>query len=129
MAKKNYRYRQGDVYLIPREKRLTDDEIKKCKKSVDPLALGEVSGHHHVVTQVIEDEKLDLSKLGDDNTTLYVDEKGNMVLRAEKGTLVEHIVEKTGEKADHEPIEVAPGDYDVVIQEEYTPEGNRRVID
>ena len=168
MAKKVYRARQGDVFLIPRKKRMTDDEIKKLKKTTQPLALGEVSGHHHVVTKIVnmdddllktltqegtelrakdngdlihqtEDgelikelgtvKRIDLSELGDDDTTLYVDETGNMILRAEKGALVEHIVEKTGDKADHHPIVLEPGDYEVKIPDEYEPDGWRRVID
>ena len=115
--------RQGDVYIIPRLKEgfadpITDAELAKSySRTARPVALGEATGHHHVVTQ--ERERLDLDKLSDETSVLYVNEAGEMVLRAKANTAVEHILDATGEKADHGSVELVPGyDYAVRIQEQ-----------
>lgn len=101
-------YRQGDVYLFPTEK--LPKKLTSVKNKV--LAYGEVTGHRH---QIID---------GD----VFTDENGNLFLRATEETQLAH-VDEAERLADHAPLEIHEGDYRVVIQEEYTPEGWKQVVD
>jgi hypothetical protein len=136
------RRRQGDVLIEPIPT-LTDAQLAKLKRTTQPLALGEASGHHHLVTQEKEGETLTLDRLGDDDTTLYLDpdyidpttqEKvGRLFLRVKEGTetKVQHLMEETKEwTGEHHPIDLVPGhDYEVKRPTEYTPTRERRVFD
>jgi hypothetical protein len=98
--------RQGDVLLI---------ECKKMPDNVEPikpingklvLAEGEATGHSHTVDA--------------ECATLFgVDEK--MVMVVDAPTTIEH--------QEHGAIEIAPGQYWVVRQREYTPKEIVRVRD
>lgn len=101
-------YRQGDVMLLPIA------EIPTGAKPAEhpTLALGEATGHSHVVIK------------GD----VFVGADGKMFVRAAKGTTLRH-QDRSGAIAEHRPFKVAPGCYEVRIEEEYTPEGLRRVED
>jgi hypothetical protein len=101
-------YRHGDVYLFPVKK--FPNKLKKVKTGV--VAYGEVTGHRHQVL----------------NGTVMTDEAGNLFLQATENTELHHLDEAQKE-ADHKPLQIDEGDYRVVIQEEYTPEGWKQVID
>ncbi len=99
--------RQGDVLLRPCKPRAgLSPHIEHI------LARGEATGHHHVV---IDGEVL-------------VDERGKLFVRATPGTKLRHQDER-GAVADHLPLVVPAGDYEVLIEEEYTPHGFRPVVD
>jgi len=103
--KKNYR--QGDVYLF------SVDSIPTGRVKEDKVvAYGEVTGHKH---QVID---------GD----VFVDSEGGMYLSATVETKMKHM-DASGKVADHNTVNVDPGNYRIVIQEEYQPEGWKRVVD
>lgn len=100
-------YRQGDVLLrrvnaIPTGEQRTLDKVT--------LALGEVTGHAHVLTGDLEEtvvrdpdlERRFLRVLGD-------------------GGVLTH--------EEHATIQIPPGDYEVVRQREYEEEGLRWVAD
>lgn len=99
--------RQGDVLLIPAKPR---DGLKPHTDST--LAHGEATGHHHTV---IDGEVL-------------VDEQGRLFVRAGEATELRHATE-AGTKADHDWLKIPAGLWEVRIEEEYTPEGLRRVED
>ena len=100
-------YRQGDVFLFP-AKLPKNREQNKDKV----LALGEATGHRH---EVFDGE-------------VFVGPKGDLYVLATDETELRH-VSGTGQQADHAPITLDPGTYRVVIQQEYLPEGARRVTD
>jgi hypothetical protein len=100
-------YRQGDVLLI-RVKSLPENA--KAHRNV--LAMGEATGHAHAV---IDGEVL-------------VDERGKLYVRAEPKTVLRHQT-ASGEDAEHLPLVLEPGLYEVRIEEEYHPEGLRKVED
>ena len=102
-------YRQGDVYIIGVDK--LPKGLKKKEKD-NCLAYGEVTGHQHEVF----------------NGEVLCDDQGNLFFKATEDTTVGH-VDQSGRVADHDTIGVAPGNYRVVIQEEYEPDGWRQVID
>ena len=97
--------RQGDVLLVP-----TDQDIDG--ERIDPgdgrnvLAEGEATGHAHTVC-------------ADASDLIAVDER--TMLKVFTPTWIEH--------QEHTAIEVAPGNYWVVRQREYSPEAVRFVTD
>jgi len=104
---------QGDVALRPSE--LPVGAIKTPHK---PLALGEVSGHAHVIEACGTDkEAYDLFQDPATGKT-FVAVGGD-------GAQMRHIKLHTGEKADHESIVLAPNTiYEVILQNEYNPEAD-----
>ena len=108
---------QGDVALRP-------TNLPQGAKLIQnrPLALGEVSGHAHVITS------------NKDNPTHQLFEyKGKtFVVVGGDGASLEHVKLHTGLKADHNPIVLAPNTiYEVILQNEYNPEAEafQRVLD
>lgn len=101
-------YRQGDVG-IARINRVDVSKLTKIKpiNGRNILAYGEATGHHHSVAA--------------DKTELYQLNEQTMLLRVLEEVEIEH--------QEHEFIRLIEGDYEVHIQEEYDPEGNRRVSD
>lgn len=101
--------RQGDVFL--RSAGIPDDAAKLVNNESDRLVLayGEVTGHAHAISTVDFDvEAYELN--------------GKTYLRVQ------------GEPAElkheeHAHIQIPVGDYEVIIQREYTPEVISRVID
>jgi hypothetical protein len=82
-----------------------------------PLALGEVSGHAHVVEGAAD---------------LYELDGKTFVAAGSDGARLRHIKLHTGEKADHEDIVLSPNTcYEVILQNEYNPESAafERVLD
>lgn len=101
--------RQGDILIVPvtdlPEKR---NEIPRENGRV-VLAHGEVTGHTHSIVEP--------------NAKLYEipgDTVGR-VLWLPNGGIVEH--------EEHGPIELPPGNYQIIRQREYTPLGERKVLD
>jgi hypothetical protein len=100
--------RQGDVLLVP---------VEEVPEGCEPvgrvggrviLAEGEVTGHHHAISEadvdlVIGEMERRFLEVGPQGATLTHDE--------------------------HAGIAVAPGRYEVLVQVEYTPAEFRRVAD
>lgn len=98
-------YRQGDV-LIRRIQALPAPKGKQRKSGV--LAEGEVTGHAHRVEDLASAEVLEI-------------ENGLYLRVGEEGVRIVH--------EEHAPIELAPGNYEVEIQREYSPAEIRNVAD
>lgn len=95
-------YRHGDVVIVP-----TSKTIQGVEQEKPILALGEVTGHSHQITQGIAkvfkfDEKMYLKV-----TSPYA------LLRHEE----------------HKEIKLPQGDYEVFIQQEWKEDGWAKVID
>lgn len=108
---------QGDVAL--REAKLPEGAVKIENR---PLALGEVSGHAHVVESCEKTSTVDLFEF----------EGKIFVVTNHDGGQLRHVRLKTGEQADHGPIILAPNTcYEVILQNEYNPEADAfaRVLD
>jgi hypothetical protein len=99
-------YRQGDVLLVKVERQAGSLKPVPREKGRVVLAHGEATGHAH---------SLRSGKLLMDLAT------GRRYLRLLKGAVLEH--------QEHAPIELEPGDYEVVRQREYSPEAIRYVAD
>ena len=105
-------FRQGDVYISK-----VDSVDKKGFTKRQPkdnnlvIAYGEVTGHHHSV-----------ALLDNPNVDLYENVTGDMILEVNG-------VSTTLTHQEHAPITLDPGIYECYIQEEYDPEGMRRVVD
>lgn len=105
---------QGDVALRPIHE-LPSGAVKIEHR---PLALGEVSGHAHVVTE----ESYDLFEF----------EGKTFISIGGDGGFLEHIHLEDLTKADHEAIRLAKNTvYEVILQNEYNPESKafERVLD
>lgn len=100
-------YRHGDVGLIPVAKQ--DIEFKECKQAV--LALGEVTGHSHIVTPDLDNVTIAIAETAEGKFLRVTN--GNAILRHEE----------------HHAIILPAGDFKIVIQREYDPLGNRLVRD
>lgn len=100
-------YRQGDVLLIrDDEAPATGIEVPRDKGRVI-LAYGEVTGHAHAIRNP---------------NVCQLRNEGHTVLRVDDvSALLEH--------EEHATIELPPGRYRVVIQQEYEPEAYRNVAD
>lgn len=105
-------YRQGDVFL--KEINIDLSSAKVDEKNI--LAYGEGSGHAHV---------LDAPK----GSLKTIDGKMYVVVKEE--TNLNHTHLPSGKLADHNPIKIDPGTYEVVIQKEYNPyqKAAEKVID
>lgn len=107
---------QGDVALRPT---LLPEGAVRIENR--PLALGEVSGHAHVVESPAEGG----FDLFEHNGTTFV-------ASGSDGATLRHVLLKTGDQADHDPIVLAPNTvYEVLLQNEYNPESAafERVLD
>ena len=101
-------YRQGDVLLR---------QIKNLPKTVRPqkrtgpvvLALGEVTGHKHQIVDEL------------DKVDVFVSPEGAMYLQVKEPVALRH--------EEHAAIVIPPGNYERVIQREYSPEAIRNVTD
>lgn len=108
---KNELYRQGDVLLM---------RVAKPKHKLTPkgekrivLALGETTGHAHVI---------------DGHAESWIDDLGVTFIEAKEAVRLLHVTE-TRQKADHDPHELPAGWYQQIHQHEYTPSEIRRVVD
>lgn len=98
-------YRQGDVLII----RTKAPEGTPSTQGEGPLVLawGEVTGHSHAIRN---------------RATVDLIEWGvRRFLRVHETSLLEH--------EEHATVPIPPGEYEVIIQQEYTPKGLRNVAD
>ena len=100
--------RQGDVLLRP---------VAALPPGLKPLesrtlAYGEQTGHAHVVID------------GD----VFVGEDGKLYVEARHGSQLRH-QDQSGAVAEHLSLTLEPGIYEVRTEEDYSPEGLRRVED
>lgn len=112
---------QGDVALRP------ISSLPACAERIEraPLALGEVSGHAHVIESAGK---------AADNWEYFRDPATGKTFVAigSDGAQLRHIRLHTGQQADHHPITLAPNTcYEVILQNEYNPEAEafERVLD
>jgi len=110
-AAKTRIYRQGDVLLraisrIPKE--ATRGRAEDGKERI-VLAYGEVTGHAHAIHDV---EKVDV----------FVGAQGQLYLAVKEGGV-------TLKHEEHGAITLPPGNYERVLQREYSPEAIRNVAD
>lgn len=118
--------RQGDVALIKIDalpKGLIPTERDKIGRIV--LAHGEKSGHGHAIR--------DRLVCGFRMATTEPDPSGvsggvDYIEVGGSGAVLAHEYE-SGQMAEHHPIELPPGIYQVALQREYSPEEIRRVAD
>lgn len=104
--KKQKQYRQGDVFLKPVAS-IPDTRPCTPRSGRFILAEGEATGHAHTICEV--------------DGTLSIDTEGRCFLRTEAGCELLH--------QEHAPILVAPGNYEILHQREYSPEEILRVQD
>lgn len=93
-------YRQGDVFLTKLDK--APEGLTKAKNKV--LALGEATGHKHLV---VEGE-------------VYVNSEGELFVQAFESTDLAHL-NKVGAPADHDTYRIDEGWYAVGIEREWDP--------
>jgi len=106
-------YRQGDV-LFRKIRQLPSGDRKKRNNAT--VAYGEVTGHSHALA--LEDREVaEVLEIGD-GLYVHVSACG---LRIESGATFVH--------EEHGPVTLPPGDYEVTIQREYSPEAIRNVVD
>jgi len=109
---KTIRLHQGDV-----QAKTTTLPKGAVKISNKPIALGEHSGHQHVVTGDVE---------------LYEFEGKVFAVIGSDGAILQHVhdsnfkesmykTKKEIKKADHNPIDLPPGTYEFYIQNAYNP--------
>ena len=104
---KGRQIRQGDVFLKPIACIPVGAKPRKEKERI-VLAYGEVTGHAHAIHD-----------LG--NVDVLVAESGAVYLRVKESVGLQH--------EEHGRIAVLPGNYQVVIQREYSPKEIRNVVD
>lgn len=110
--KNSEHFRQGDV-AISKSKIRDVTTLKEKKSKVQGrvvLAYGEVTGHHHSID--VERYK---------GVKLYTLDELTDILVVPEEAVVEH--------QEHGPIPLEAGQYEIHIQVEYDPEGERRVTD
>lgn len=102
---KKINYRHGDVLLVPIKKIPTEAKKRDQEKSV--LALGEVTGHSH--------------QMSEGETAMFdFDDKVYLEVQSEIAALTHE---------EHHKIELRSGAFEVIIQREYEPNGWRAVRD
>lgn len=95
--------RHGDVILVP--VRAVKGDEQKVERIV--LAEGEVTGHSH--------------RISDGMAALFkYDDKTYLKVKSKIATLTHE---------EHKEIKVPSGDYEVIIQKDYTPKGWQKVVD
>ena len=105
-----FHVRQGDVFIKRVDKVPSDAKpIKRINGRVI-LAYGEVTGHHHSLTE----EHVSLHETASEVGVTYLEVKDAMAQLAHQ---------------EHSTIDIPPGVYRVTIQREYTPAGLVNVRD
>jgi hypothetical protein len=99
-------YRQGDVLVKPIGK-IPKGAVKQKRDGRIVLAYGEVTGHAHAIA--------------DDGVDVLVTAEGTMYLRVREPATLRH--------EEHGAITLPPGNYERVLQREYSPEAIRNVMD
>ena len=113
---------QGDIMLIRVDKMPEGIVTAKPREDGKYVVAHSETGHHHV----LEPKVATLYDVPDDEFVGYIEVKGLPEgLGAEPGADLVH--EKNYHT--HETLRLAPGQYEVRRQREYTPEGWRRAAD
>ena len=100
-------YRQGDV-LIRKISRIPTEAKLKPQQDRIILAFGESTGHAHAIYDL-------------DNVEVFVGPEGQLYLQVKDETTLRH--------EEHAPIAIPRGNYERVLQLEYTPQAIRNVAD
>lgn len=95
-------YRHGDVILVP-----SAVPERATAKNGLTLAEGEVTGHSHRISEGV-------AKM------FKFDDRVYLRVTSERAALVHE---------EHKRIDLPAGDYEVIIQQDYEPEGWKKVID
>ena len=103
-------YRQGDVLIIPVRSIPEACKEMKLENGRVVLAHGEVTGHAHAIGR--REAVMFRDSVGGAGTFIKVGDKGAQVKHEE-----------------HSTIALAPGNYEIVRQREYSPEAIRNVAD
>jgi hypothetical protein len=112
MKQQNH-YRQGDVLFV-QISALPSGEQKKRENGT--VAYGEVTGHSHRLAVLESAEVLEIGS----GLFVRVSEDGGIGIEGDAATFVHE---------EHAPVTLPPGNYEVRIQREYSPEEIRNVID
>ena len=118
--------RQGDV-MLEKVDGLPEGLTEKSRDEHGHivLAFGESSGHRHAIRdQEVQSFVMDSAEREANGLSAECD----YILVGGSGAVLNHEY-VTGEKADHEPVSLAPGAYKVVGQREYQPDQVRRAVD
>lgn len=107
------KFRQGDVMFVPCE-RIPAGESRKRENGT--VAYGQVTGHSHHLADLAT---ADVFEVGE-GLYVHVSEEG-ISLSGEPGCSFVH--------EEHCTINLPPGDFEVRIQREYSPEEIRSVVD
>ena len=101
-------YRQGDVLVLKIDKTPKED-LKEVPAENGKLILarGEATGHHHSVPSHV--------------AKLFAAVAGLMILKVAQETELTH--------QEHGPVKLPVGDYEVRVQQEWSPLGWRQVLD
>ena len=102
----NTQYRQGDV-LLERVETIPSDAVRQFAAVRIILAYGEATGHHH--------------SLGADAADWWKTQSGEQFVSVKTATTLDH--------QEHAAVPLAPGNYRVMRQREYSPEAIRNVAD
>jgi nitric oxide reductase large subunit len=111
--KKRLKVRQGDVLFLPIERIPAG---KQTKRENGVVAYGEVTGHAHRLADLDTAEVLEIG----DGLFVRVSETGVSIVGAAGATFTHE---------EHGPASLLPGNYQIRIQREYTPEAIRNVVD
>jgi len=104
----NKQFRQGDV-LLRQISKVPKDAKRAEQKDRIVLAYGEVTGHAHAIHDL-------------ESVDVYVGKAGELYLTVkEDGVALKH--------EEHGSIALPPGNYERVLQREYSPEEVRNVLD
>lgn len=99
--------RQGDVLIIPVKEIPKDTAPIKGDGKITTVMLGEATGHHHSFYEPVEFTEQQRT--------------GRRFLRLVEPAALRH--------QEHDPIELPPGKYEVLRQNEFEDEGWRKVQD
>ena len=111
--KNQTKYRQGDV-MFKRVKSVPAGESRKRENGT--VAYGEVTGHSHRLADLESAEVLEIGN-------------GLYVRVSENGIAIDGNHGASFIHEEHGTINLAPGNYEVRIQREYSPEEIRNVVD
>lgn len=121
MRQKPFVIRQGDVLVRSTVKQPSAQAKTILDNGRVILAYGEVTGHAHEVIAATPT----MPVIGDDDPVpameLFEEPDGTRLLVVKRDALLKH--------EEHGPIPLAPGDYEVIRQREYSPEAIRNVAD
>lgn len=98
-------FRHGDVILIP--KPLPENAKEKKFEGDVTLAYGEVTGHSHRISEGVAG-------------VFEFDDKAYLKIQSELATLSHE---------EHKALQIPQGEYEIIIQKDYTPDGWKKVQD